>query len=1059
MRALHPLCVFLPLLVHALPADLDGDGWPDAEERAKGFDARSAASRPPAPRYAPVDLGSVEAHGRPLAISAERHHVLTAGGQRWSWRDGWEALSVPADGLAQHDAIRSDGAVIGRVERADGCDLGCEIWSWDETGQARPLAGTYRSYVAIDDTAPFAWQYQPVGWLRGDDFLVCARPSPDQIMPTAADVLVASLAGAPRPAWRLADARTIPDRSGARWVRPLPEPGQAASWRLDGAGPAVTLGPDAEPLAFSDEGGLVSRFRDRLYWHASLEAEPLPLVGDAAGVALSCDDGGAPVAVSLGEAARVWSLDIPGAFDRLADLVDNEEPWIGFETVAIDSHGSVLAIGARIRPERLRRDADGLPIKTGLSAADCEPRIVLLVPLRVRCDHDRAVDGDGLRSRFPMGETGCTPAARPLRLWLNDDHDAGDWTEDPESDLPGASLPTPPNFRNGAVGGMSDLVDWFPVCVRLGPAAADLPPFRVRLLSDGNLPLNAVETGMPIARAAQYLQRDFGACNGPALDQRLSGAAKSFPGPGGLVLSAVFSSAMSGPRLLGEGEGTFLVEGRSPGSALVWVCLVRADAPLDRAPAAEAILVRAPLRVQVAPVEDFYRRWDARDARLSSSAEPAAMPDRLCPGPWVVFTHGFNVDVRLGRAWGSEIYKRLYQAGSRGRFVANRWFGDQGAANYAMAVECAPAAADRLTEQVVQLDRAAPGRPWVLLGHSLGTYVAALAGCDRLAGRVDLRQLVLVDAALPAEALDASADARPADYPGGESLPARSLMLPVSGPWRTQPPWSWPMAQASAWAGLFPADDLRSTCAWKGRFTPGCAVLNLYSRSEDVLMPAPADPGRWPGMVAAADHGAWIYQEVHKGRWPVTAVNARRAQGGWALAVGSARRAAAVTAAEPARRAALLRSAPLFSAFRVDAPLTSPATGPRSQGSRAVARRVADTAGWGSRASIPTGLSWTVRDELLAHAIPALSNPAGSVPVSGVVNCRMDGAESIDPPCGELRPYPLGWPRGVEAADHLAAPACVWRHSDWKNVAFPYVHPVFARIGQSAGLTLVDQAP
>ena len=71
MRALHPLCVFLPLLVHALPADLDGDGWPDAEERAKGFDARSAASRPPAPRYAPVDLGSVEAHGRPLAISAD----------------------------------------------------------------------------------------------------------------------------------------------------------------------------------------------------------------------------------------------------------------------------------------------------------------------------------------------------------------------------------------------------------------------------------------------------------------------------------------------------------------------------------------------------------------------------------------------------------------------------------------------------------------------------------------------------------------------------------------------------------------------------------------------------------------------------------------------------------------------------------------------------------------------------------------------------------------------------------------------------------------------------
>lgn len=1050
-------CFFLPLLVHALPVDVDGDGWPDAEERAKGFDARSATSRPPAPRFAPVDLGSVEEHGLPVAISAERHRVVTASGHRWSWRDGWEKLSTPAEGLAQFDGIRADGAVIGRIERAEGCDFGCEIWWWDESGLARSIDGTFRSYVAIDDTAPFAWQLQPLAWLRGDDFLVAAKPSPDQIMPTAADMLVASLAGVPKPVWRLVDEAVVADRSGGRWVRPLAGPGEPLRWQLEGAGPSAALGPDAEPVAFSDDGALVSRFRGRLYWHETLGAEPLPITGSAEAAVLTSDDAGEPVAVGLRGSGRAWSLAAPGPSDRLADLVDNEEPWLGFDAVAADSHGTVLAVGSRIRPDRLRRDVDGTLLKSGLAASDCEARIVLLVPLRVRCDHDRAVDVDGLRSRFPMGETGCTPAARPLRLWLNDDHDAGDISEDPQADLPGAQLNTLPNCQRPLVGGNADLVDWFPVCLRLGAAAEDLPPFRVRLLG-GELPVAAVETGLPIARAAQYLQRDFGRTHGPGLNQMLGDATKSVPGPSGIVLSDAFSRSLVGGRIFGLGEGTFLLEGRSSGATLIWVCLLRATAPVDRAPTADEILLRAPLRVQVAPVESFYRQWDARSASLSPSAEPTGLPDRLCPGPWLVFTHGFNVDITSGRAWGAEIFKRFHQSGSRARFIAHRWFGDQGAANYAMAVECAPAAADRLAEQARQLDATAPGRPWVLLGHSLGGYVTALAGRERLATPPQVRQLVLVDAALPAEALDPMASDRTADYTAGAGLPAGDLMVPSSGPWRLAPPWTWPEARASRWASLFPSSDLRSTCAWKGRISLGPPVLNVYSRTEDVLMPAPADPSRQPGLLDVADHGAWLYQETHKGRWPVSMLNTRRAQGGWALSLRSTRDARLLLAASPVRRQQLLRVSPLFSAFRLDAALTSPATGPSSQGSRTVARRLRETTGLGS-SSVPVGLSWTVRDELLAHAIPALSPPAGSVPVVGVENYRMDGAGASDPPCGELRPFPLGWPRGVESPEHVDGVAFVWRHSDWKNVAYPYVHPTFARIGKSAGLTFSETTP
>jgi hypothetical protein len=97
---------------------------------------------------------------------------------------------------------------------------------------------------------------------------------------------------------------------------------------------------------------------------------------------------------------------------------------------------------------------------------------------------------------------------------------------------------------------------------------------------------------------------------------------------------------------------------------------------------------------------------------------------------------------------------------------------------------------------------------------------------------------------------------------------------------------------------------------------------------------------------------------------------------------------------------------------------------------------------------------------LLAHAIPALSPAAGSVPLTGIRNYRMDGAGSSDPHPGELAPFPLGWPRGIEVTAYLDAPAPIWRHSDWKNVAYPYVHPVYATLIREAKLgTSIIPAP
>ena len=1051
------LCLLLPLLLHALPVDSDGDGWPDIEERAKGFDPKSTASCPPAPRYAVVDLGPLSQNGMPVALSSTGQRVLTASGRRWSWQSGWQQLALPSDVEVNYDIIRSDGAVIGRMEHFDALEPYGELWFWDSHGNGRSIPGTRRDYTVTDlPGEESSWEFYPIKWLRADDFLARAIPLTIEMAPIPIDVLVASVVGAPRPVRRLSEASIAADGSGSRWVKPfLSVDGEAAEWRLEGAGSRATLCADAQPLALTEDGEMLTHYRHRLYWYASLATEPVPL-SESNGVkqaALTVNDAGEVIALSLGPSSLVWDLqDITKPPSRLVNLVEAEEMWVNFASVAADEHGAILAIGSRLKSAQVKRSSDGVLLTEGWGVGDVELRIVLLIPMRVRCDLERAVDASGLRLNFPMDDSGHTPAARPIRLWLNDDHDAGDWTDDPDSDVPGLVLPTPHNALQPRVGGRSDLVDWFPVCLRLGHAAQDLPPFRLRILS-ANLPINAVETSLPIVRATQYFQREFGWRHGPGLNQLLSESTKSMPSVGGIVLSSTFSDQLKEERLLGAGEGMFLIEGREKGDALVWIALIKANVPDSRAPLADEILLRAPLRIKIAPVEDFYRQWDARASRARLSPEPSALPDAQCPGPWVIFTHGFNVNARAGRAWGAEIFKRMYQAGSCGRFISFRWFGDQGSANYAAAVECAPAAADRLVEQSRPLELLDPKRPWVLLGHSLGAYVSVLAGRERMTG-LNVQSIVLIDAALPSEALDADAPSRRADYSTGEGVLQKQLMLPLRGPWRTVAPYTWPAVQASCWAELFPMDDLRSTCRWTGRVPSGAPVLNLYSRTEDVLMPPPADAAFWPSLLTVSDYGAWVYAETTKGRWTSELVNSQHAQGGWALAQGATRRSQRLMESPLSARPLLLRTEPLFAAFRLQGALTSSATGPRSQGSRAVMRRQNTTTGWGARTTVPSALTWTVRDELLAHAIPARSCPAGSVPLTGVINYRMDGVSMQDPLYEDFRPFPLGWPRGIESVEYLPAPTYVWRHSDWKNVAFPYVYPVFAFIGKTSGLTL-----
>ncbi|MFN7340221.1 MAG: alpha/beta hydrolase [Opitutia bacterium] len=1028
MRAL----LLIPLVLTANPSDRDGDGWSDTEETAKGFLANDPRSHPPAPRYAPADLGAVAELGWPVALSDEKHRVLTERGFRWSWTSGWERLAQPPRAeRVEFGVIRSDGAVLARVESSEEGMPTTSLWRWDASGVPALVPRTLHRYLPDADPAP--WLMRPLRWLRGEGFLLAADPIVLEPGPLGVDILVGDATqGVPAPSRRHLSPSVIANGIGERWVADFQSPD--GTWRLDGH--ARRLPDGVEPLAWSDDSALVHRRGGALQLdEPGAPVWQLPFSASVAKVALADAPGSLRSVVSLDASdALVWDIDSPDRETRppelLVHLVDSDEGWTSLLPVAVDAAGTILAVGQR----------------SGASL-----RIVLLVPCRVRADLPRRVDVSGLRSDFPLDDSGFTTSTRPLPLWLNDDRDEGGITPDPLADLPGQGADTRTNFRRDTLGGLSDLSDWFPVALHLGAAAEDLPPFDLRLLGPSHL-VNAVETSLPIARAAQFLQRDFGPTHGPSLDTPISGAYKSRSSSGGLPLSPAFSRSVVGPRLLGRGEGVFLVEGAAAGTGTIWVTLVRQGTPVERVPGPADILLRAPLRVTVAPVGDFHRSWNARSRSPSLSPPPPLDSGARSTAPWLIFVHGFNVGPTQGLAWGAEIFKRLHQAGSASPFIAFRWYGDQGAANYGSAVECAPAAADRLCQLMSALAKTDPGRPFVLMGHSLGAYVTLLAAEPARAPKgVSIRACVLVNAAIPVEALDPSAPFAPADYPEGLGLPLRHLMSPPGTAWRDTSPYVLPQAQAAGWASNFPSDDLRSTCRWIGRFSAPVPVINLYSRSEDVLSPPPAEDSRWPGVLAVADHGAWIYQEATKGRWPGRWVNPVRSQAGWGLSPQASARASSLLRSGESAQVELLRKRPLFADYR-DKTLLHPRVGPSAPGSRSVAKTSSVLRGIGS-ASLPSGARWTLRDELLAHAIPALSPAAGCLPVSGARNYRMDGSGPHDPPSADLPPFPLGWPTALEAVTYLDVPAPIWRHSDWRNVAYPYVHPAFALIVREAGLS------
>jgi len=249
-----------------------------------------------------------------------------------------------------------------------------------------------------------------------------------------------------------------------------------------------------------------------------------------------------------------------------------------------------------------------------------------------------------------------------------------------------------------------------------------------------------------------------------------------------------------------------------------------------------------------------------------------------------VFLHGYNVSGQQARGWQSEMFKRLFWAGSKAKFWGVSWYGSDSqkgsvTPNYHInvrnALRTAPVLYEHLNQTIIG--------PKDIAAHSLGNMVASSALFDF--GTVSgLRNVFSIDAAVPLEAY--TGDLVNGGAPGFtgqddmyDPVTSPNVIYSEANP-MIHPDWFGYAKKLGAgeWYQHFNGnksigggDDKRQTLTFRNRFGnfTGTNYYNFYSEGEDVLdihkggLKVIEDLG-----AAALDGGrhSWALQEKLKGR-------------------------------------------------------------------------------------------------------------------------------------------------------------------------------------------------
>ena len=133
-------------------------------------------------------------------------------------------------------------------------------------------------------------------------------------------------------------------------------------------------------------------------------------------------------------------------------------------------------------------------------------------------------------------------------------------------------------------------------------------------------------------------------------------------------------------------------------------------------------------------------------------------PDEESDGAQFVFVHGYNVNEASARAWGAEMFKRLWQSGSCNMFTAVTWYGNDSQSalylgntpDYYSNVEHALSTAAAFKQSV----QALPGTAKYIAAHSLGNMLVSSAIAEH---GLAVARYFMLNAAVPIEAYAPSA--------------------------------------------------------------------------------------------------------------------------------------------------------------------------------------------------------------------------------------------------------------------------------------------------------------
>jgi len=528
------------------------------------------------------------------------------------------------------------------------------------------------------------------------------------------------------------------------------------------------------------------------------------------------------------------------------------------------------------------------------------------------------------------------------------------------------------------------LADFFPVLLDIGGIVERLPEgvFQLRV-SHPEGAANVVFTDLGRNEAGSFLTKDFSVGFGPELASSAECAMTGAANEQGTPVPETFLRRIAE----GQDKGVILVEGRMPSKQPLALEIWQGTRKLGQ--------VALPLSID--GVERMYRWVNLRPvagqavSRATDVADPANLPDVEGNGKMFIFVHGYNVDELQSRGWAAEVFKRLYQSGSRSPFTAVSWHGDSSQVpilelsadyweNVTHAFETAPALADAIEDL--------PGSSKIVAAHSLGNMVICSAISDH---GMSVGAFFMLNAAVAMEAFDATE---------------------VNVPQMRNPSWLgytnrlW----STEWHKLFPESDGRRGLSWRDRFVAMPAAYNFYSSGEDVLQNG---NGTVPSIPRT--EGIWARQEMTKGTADPFASMTFDSQGGWGFNLYSytdgmgGRMPPDAAASIPDEQ---LRIAPFFTRFQ-ETQLMDPMLG-------------------SAAASDPA-----TRAKTLGDAIPALSFALGRNPISKFGQTRNRNLMLLKNAYG-------AWP---DSREHDR-----WLHGDAKDVAFRFNYMLYKDLAELGGL-------